>query len=117
MAPTICNIEALLVGFALVVSPASAATIAPKDAVSHIGQNVTVEGVASVHVSPNATFIDIGGRYPRQEFTAVIFKERQGVFGDVVHYDGKVVDVDGTVRMYRGKPEIILLDPSELRAK
>gem|GEM_PF-5954460 len=47
----------------------------------------------------------------------MVFGERQAVFGDLTRYDGKIVDVAGTVRMYRGKPEIILIDPSELRAK
>ena len=97
--------------------PATAATISPNEAAAHVGQNVTVEGVATVHVSRNATFIDIGGKYPHEALSAVIFKKRQTVFGDVTRYDGKVVDVEGSVRMYRGKPEIILYDPSEIRAK
>jgi DNA/RNA endonuclease YhcR with UshA esterase domain len=59
----------------------------------------------------------MGGKYPNQAFSAVVFRERQAVFCDLTRYDGKIVDVAGTVRMYRGKPEIILIDPSELRAK
>ena len=56
---SICLIVVLLV----VASPALATTISATETGSHIGQDVTVEGVASVHVSRNATFIDIGGKY------------------------------------------------------
>jgi hypothetical protein len=58
----------LVVTAILVCGPASAATISPPDAASHVGQNVTLEGVATIHVSRGATFIDIGGKYPGQPF-------------------------------------------------
>ena len=65
-------------GFTLAAAPALAQTqmIAAADAKAHVGQTVTVEGVVSeVHTaaSGRATFIDIGGRYPNNTFTAVIF--------------------------------------------
>ena len=84
-------------------------TVTAADAASHIGQTITVEGIVSeVHVSTRATFIDLGGRYPNEEFTGVIFSSDAGAFPDVEAYEGKTVDITGTVQLYRGRPEIIL---------
>ena len=106
-----------LVAFILSSSPALAATITPQDAASHIGQTVTVEGVAHVHVARTATFIDMGGTYPNEAFQAVAFPDHASGFGDLMRYDGKTVDVTGQVREYNGIPEIILDKPSQLRAR
>jgi hypothetical protein len=59
-------------------APALAETITPPEAKNHIGQNVTVEGaVSEVHhaQSGRAIFADMGGHYPNNTFTAVIFKD------------------------------------------
>jgi DNA/RNA endonuclease YhcR with UshA esterase domain len=94
--------------------------IAPGAAKSHIGEQVTVEGVVSeVHhaASGRATFIDMGGRYPNNAFAAVIFESDAGKFPNVDALDGKTVDVSGRIQLYRGKPEIILNDPGQIKAK
>ena len=105
---------------AFVASPALAATIAPKDAPAHVGQTVTVEGVVSeVFTSrrSNTTFLDMGGRYPDNVFTAVIFSSDAGKFPNVHALEGKTVDVTGPVRLYRGKPEIILHAADQIRSR
>jgi DNA/RNA endonuclease YhcR with UshA esterase domain len=101
-------------------APALAEAIGPNEARDHIGQNVTVEGVVSeVHhaASGRATFIDMGGRYPNNTVTAVIFKDDAGKFPDVDALDGKTIDVIGSIRLYQGRPEIILNDPAQLKVK
>ena len=86
------------------------------DAANHIGETITVEGVVSeVHVSSKATFIDLNGRYPNEEFTGVIWSENIGAFSNVGDYEGKTVDITGTVQIYRGRPEIILRSPSQVQ--
>lgn len=92
-------------------------SIAPGEAASHRGQTVTVEGVATVHISPKAAFVDVDGGLFNQDFTAVIWPENEGQFGDLAFYSGKTVDVTGTVQDYRGKPEIIVREKSQLRAR
>jgi len=113
-------------GFALAAAaaPALAQTqmpaIAAADAKAHVGQTVTVEGVVSeVHTaaSGRATFIDIGGRYPHHTFTAVIFSRDVTKFSNVDALNGKTVDVTGPVRLPNGRPEIILNDPGQIKAK
>jgi DNA/RNA endonuclease YhcR with UshA esterase domain len=86
----------------------------------HVGQNLTVEGVVSeVHhaASGKAIFIDIGGRYPNNPFAAVIFADDASKFPNVDSLEGKTVDISGSVRLYKGKPEIILNDPAQIKAK
>ncbi len=106
-----------LVAFLLSSSPALAAAITPQEAASHIGQTVTVEGVAHVHVARTAAFLDMGGAYPNEDFQAVVFPDHAGAFGDLNRYDGKTVDVTGKIREYRGTPEIVLDNPSQLRVR
>ena len=40
----------------------------------------------------------------------------QGQAGVLQEYEGKVAQVRGVVRLYRGKPEIVLNDPEQLTA-
>ena len=62
------------------------------------------------------THINLGGRYPNHVFTATILKARQSLFTGVrARFEGKVAQVQGTVRLYRGKPEIMIEEPSQLR--
>jgi DNA/RNA endonuclease YhcR with UshA esterase domain len=105
---------------ALVAAPGWAAVIAATAASSHVGQSVTVEGLVSeVHTarSGKETFIDIGGAYPNQTFTAVIFERSAAVVGDVSGLTGKTVDITGTIQMYEGKPEMIITSRDQIRAK
>jgi DNA/RNA endonuclease YhcR with UshA esterase domain len=109
--------------FALAAVPAlaqnQAQTITPTDAKARVGQTVTVEGaVSAVHTGRSgATFIDIGGRYPENAFTAVIFVGDLAKFPGVTALDGRTVDINGSVQLYRGRPEIILKSAEQLTAK
>ena len=107
----------LAVALILLTTPAIAATISVQDAAQHAGEMTTVEGVAHVHVSQKASFLDIGAPYPDQPFQAVIFADHAKAFGDLMKYDGKTVDVTGRIRGYKGKPEIVLTEPSQLKLK
>jgi hypothetical protein len=102
---------------ALVASPACAAVIPATEAASHIGQSATVEGVVSeVHTarSGRETFIDVGGTYPNQVFTAVIFAPAMPAVGDVSGLTAKTVDITGTIQMYRGRPEVIVTSRGQI---
>jgi predicted lipoprotein len=106
--------------FSFVAAPALAQTIAPNEAKNHVGQNVTVQGVVSqVHhaASGKVIFLDIGGRYPDAQFTAVVFASDFDKFPKVDSWEGKTVDVTGAVKLYHGRPEIILNDPAQIKAK
>lgn len=112
-----------ILGFVFAAAPALAQTaaqpIAPADAMAHVGQSVTVEGAANnvVTARSGVTLIDIGGRYPDNPFTAVILAADASKFPDVKTLSGKTVDVSGPVKLYRGKPEIVVSDAAQIRAK
>lgn len=101
--------------------PASAETqtIAPTEAKTHVGQTVTVEGaVGNISTGRSGTtFIDVGGRYPDNNFAAVIFAADKSKFPGLDALDGKTVAVTGQISLYRGKPEIILKSAEQMKAK
>ncbi len=102
----------------LVFVPAQAETVTAADAGSHVGQSVTVEGIVSgVHTarSSGVTFIDMGGSYPNNLFSGVIFSSDAAKVGDVSALTGKTVDLTGTIQMYRGKPEIIVKSADQIK--
>ena len=104
----------------LISTPVLAETIRPDEAPRHFGQVVTIEGVVSdVHhaASGRATFIDIGGRYPNNPFTAVIFSDDANKFPDVDMLGGKTADIAGIIKNYKNRPEIILNDPNQVKVK
>jgi DNA/RNA endonuclease YhcR with UshA esterase domain len=47
----------------------------------------------------------------------VIFSDDANKFPDVDSLDGKTVDITGMVKPYQGRPEIILNDPAQIKAK
>ncbi|MGC9953219.1 MAG: nucleotide-binding protein [Rhizomicrobium sp.] len=109
-----------ILGLILLATPSVAQTIHPADARAHVGQTVTVEGVVSEVYNAartNTTFIDMGGIYPNNVFTAVIFREDASVFPDVEALYGRTVDVTGAIRLYKGIPEIILNSADQLKRR
>jgi len=100
----------------LTATAALAETISVTDVGTHVGQTVTVEGVVSgVYTARSGvTFIDMGGPYPNNLFAGVIFKGDAVTVGDVSGLRGKTVDLTGTIKLYKGKPEIILKSPDQI---
>ena len=100
--------------------PVAATSISPEDAVRHIGETATVCGVvASAKFAAGSrsqpTFLDLDKPYPNAPFTAVIFGSDRPKFGTPeTSLRGKRICVTGQIRDYRGKPEIILNEPSQL---
>jgi DNA/RNA endonuclease YhcR with UshA esterase domain len=91
--------------------------VADTQAARSVGRTVTVEGVvAQVSVSrrSNTTFLNFGRRYPNHTFTAVIFRSAANQFPNPRQWEGKRVRVTGEVRLYRGRPEIVLEEPRQL---
>jgi len=112
------------VGFGLlttlpVAHPARAQTIGPAETKAHVGQPVTVEAaISDVHtVSSGVTFIDMGGRYPDNDFVAVIFADDAAKFPNASALEGKTVTISGPVQLYQGKPEIVLKSANQLKSK
>lgn len=109
----------VLTAIVLAVVPARAETISPADVKAHAGQTVTVEAaITDVHTGRSGvTFIEVGGRYPDNDFTAVIFASDATKFPNASALDGKTVVISGPVQLYQGRPEIILKSADQLKAK
>jgi DNA/RNA endonuclease YhcR with UshA esterase domain len=109
----------LALGLVTAAMPARAETIGPGDVKGHAGQTVTVEAAISDvrTLRSGVTFIDIGGRYPDNDFTAVIFASDAAKFPNASALDGKTVVISGPVQLYQGRPEIILKSADQLKAK
>lgn len=113
------QLRAIVLVLALTATPALAGPISPSTASARIGQQATVEGVVSeVFTSRRGdTFIDLGGRYPNEQFTGIVFRSNRGAFDDLSGLEGKTVDIAGTITAYRGRAEIILRSPDQLKVK
>ena len=91
------------------------------EAKNHIGENTTVCGqVASTRYASRSrgrpTFLNLEKPYPEQIFTALIWGSDRPKFGQPeVTYSDRHICVTGTISEYRGVPEIVIHDSSQLR--
>lgn len=97
---------------------ASADTITPEQAKEHVGKTVTVRGVVdNVFRSKKGNgFINFGGRYPNQVFSAWIPAAHADEFplGNLRVLEGKTVSITGLVEVYKGAPQITVTDRSQV---
>lgn len=75
--------------------------------------------VASTHYASAAegrpTFLNFDRPHPEQSLTVVIWGTDRGAFGEPEQrYAGQRICVTGKIRLYKGKPEIMASDPSQI---
>jgi hypothetical protein len=93
-------------------------TLRASRAIRHAGEIKTVCGrVESSHRRPDGTtFLNLGGKYPQQDFTAVIWAEnQQGSWQPHIIYLDERICVKGMIEIYRRKPEISVRSPDQIR--
>jgi len=97
----------------------AAASYNATEAAKHVGENATItDTVDSVHQSGKGNiFLNMGGRYPNQAFTAFIPAGSAAQFSNIQEYQGRTVAVSGKIALYKGKPEIVVMSPSQIVAK
>jgi hypothetical protein len=85
----------------------------------HVGETATVtDKVDGVHQSGKGNiFLNMGGKYPNQAFTAFIPSASAAQFSNPQQYEGRTVAVSGKVTLYKGKPEIIVNSPSQITVR
>jgi hypothetical protein len=105
----------------LLVTPLSAQKkLTTREANQHIGEHATVCGVvasakyaASTRGQP--TFLNLDEAYPNRIFTILIWGSDRPKFGrPEAAYTQKRVCATGVITEYRGTPEIIAHDPSQI---
>ncbi|HXH07311.1 MAG TPA: hypothetical protein VNI83_12075 [Vicinamibacterales bacterium] len=101
----------------------SAPALTPEEAKQHIGEHAVVCGrVASARFAATSrgrpTFLNLGKPYPYQVFTVVIWGEDRDKFGEPEQtYRGETICVTGRITSYRGQPQIVATQPSQIRLK
>jgi hypothetical protein len=113
------RLAVLALVFSLGTAPAVAADIAVKDAAAHVGQMATVVGmVDNVHRSrSNMIFVDMGGSYPNNAFSAVVLAKDAGKFPNLMPLKGRKVGISGKIEIYRNKPEIVLHTADQVKMR
>jgi micrococcal nuclease len=119
----IAFIFSLTLGLSLSAKDGLAETLTAAEARNHIGETATVCGkVVSANFAARSrglpTFLNLDQPYPHQIFTILIWGRSRGDFGNPEKtYSGKSVCVTGAILEYRGTPEMILSDPSQISAQ
>ena len=95
-------------------------TVKDSEAAQYVGKNVEVRGlVVAVYTSKKGnTFLNFGGKYPKQTFTGYIPAGSE-LAGDrwTVTLQGNVIGITGTVELYQGKPEIKVMSRSQIKGE
>jgi hypothetical protein len=111
---------ALFLGLFLMIASAKAETIKACDADKYIDKLVTAEGVVDeVHhaASGKVIFLDLCGHYPNYALAIPLFSKDAPKFPDIDSLEGKAIEVKGVIKLYQGRPEIILNDPEQIKVK
>jgi hypothetical protein len=118
--------RALVIPFAVVLWSAlchAQTSISAADAKNHVGERATVCGeVASTHYAArsrgNPTFINLDKPYPTQIFTVLIWGSDRPKFGDPEEaYRSTRICVTGKISDYKGAPEIVAYEPSQIKVQ
>lgn len=112
LAPFLCTLAAS----AIAQAPAS---YTAAEAAKHVGEIATItDRVDGVHQSSKGNiFLNMGGKYPNQAFTAFIPSASAAKFSNPQQYESRTVAVSGKITLYKGKPEIIVNSPSQISTK
>jgi DNA/RNA endonuclease YhcR with UshA esterase domain len=99
---------------------AQTTTIAAKDADKHLNETVTVTGKifgSKFFANSNMTLLDVDGFNPNQKLTLMISGTDRPKFKGKPEddYKGKEVTVTGKIIDFKGKPEIVITDPDQIK--
>lgn len=115
------GLQMLLLGL-IASSPVCAQKrLAASEAKEHFGETAIVCGqvvTTSYAETSNGqpTFINLDKAYPDQVFTVVIWGDSRSKFGRPDEdFKGKRICVSGKITAYAGKPEIVAVDPKQIK--
>jgi len=86
------------------------------DASQHTGETVCVSGrILRVYTSRSqSAFLDFCANYRDCPFSSVIFSSDRTKFGDLSALNGRIVEIQGRISVYNGRPEIVIRDPEQI---
>lgn len=107
----------------LMLAAAQADELPAEKAAHHVGESATVCGaVASARyaqqVGGKPTFLDLDKAHPKSPFVVVIWGDNRAAFdAPEKKLLNKRICVTGTIKLFRGRPEMVLTSPSQLSQK
>ena len=110
----------LLLGLTIVHQESHAATLTAAQAKDHVGENATVCGIVAsatfaARTKGQPTFLNLDKSYPDHIFSVVIWgSDRPKFHQPEVLYRGKRLCVTGYIKIFRGRPEIIVKELSQI---
>ena len=89
--------------------------VSPSEVAAQVGKVVTVRGrVEGQKTSKSGhTYLNFGGRYPNHVFSCYL--SAKNFLEPIPSFEGKEVEVTGTVTMYQDKPQIEVSTLSQIR--
>ena len=96
-----------------------AGSLDPEDAAGHIGENATVCGVVAsaeyeADAQSQAILLDLGSPLRMLPYCCRLWREPCKIRTPETSVRGKRICATGPISDNRGKPEIVLTDPSQL---
>jgi len=92
---------------------AKAITVKLTDLKSSVGKNVIVTGkVFSLKDIKSMVLVNVGAAHPNQLLTLAL-KGKAKVLADKIN--GKTITIQGTVSLFKNKPEMVVTDPSLIK--
>lgn len=85
---------------------------------AYVGKEVIVKGTVSevTILKSGLTYLNIDGKFPDNKFTALVFKRDAEPFGDLKVWEKKKVELTGKIDDYKGKAQMILTKPDQIKA-
>ncbi len=80
------------------------------DIYSNMGNKIQIsERISQIKYADNGNvYLNIGGIFPRNRLSLVIFKSDLDKFGELQSYENKLLIIKGKLSTYKGKPQIII---------
>ncbi|WP_199121284.1 hypothetical protein [Pedobacter sp. ASV28] len=111
----------LMLAFSMLALMAkSQTTISIKEVANHLGKEVTIcDSVYSSRALDNLTLLNIGGKYPKELLTVVVYKADRPKFAKepAEVYANKRICITGKIQEYKGKLQIVVTEPKQLAVK
>ena len=84
-----------------------------------VGERKCIYGkVINVYVSKKGNvFLDFCQDYRTCPFSAVIFQLNVSKFSDLSKYQGKNIELTGLIKTYKGRPEIVINEPQQIKIR
>lgn len=108
-----------LVSILLLANVASGACLPITEAPKRIGDTVCITGkVVQVAQSKSGNhFLNFCADYSQCPFSVVVFRKDLPHVGDVRSLEGKTIEIHGPLKLYQGRPEMVLSNARQLRGE